>query len=78
MDGKVLLGALGTYFSVEGWPGLLLMGQWMSMDKLTVFDFYVICSALVVRGKYPKTFLSAWDRFKRENGTESDRPGKQR
>ncbi|KAG0048968.1 hypothetical protein BGZ83_006153 [Gryganskiella cystojenkinii] len=30
--------------------------------------------ALVVRGKYPKIFLSAWDRFKKENGTESYRP----
>ncbi|GJJ72945.1 serine/threonine-protein kinase haspin [Entomortierella parvispora] len=30
--------------------------------------------ALVVRGEYPKTFLSAWDHFKRENGTESYRP----
>ncbi|KAF9162770.1 hypothetical protein BGX21_001801 [Mortierella sp. AD011] len=31
--------------------------------------------ALVVRGKYPKTFLSVWDRFRKENGTESERPG---
>ncbi|KAF9155645.1 hypothetical protein BG015_009090 [Linnemannia schmuckeri] len=30
--------------------------------------------ALVVKGRYPKAFLSAWDRFRRENGTESDRP----
>ncbi|KAF9098011.1 hypothetical protein BGX23_007338 [Mortierella sp. AD031] len=30
--------------------------------------------ALVVKGKYPKAFLSAWDRFRRENGTESYRP----
>ncbi|KAG0001772.1 hypothetical protein BGZ80_001986 [Entomortierella chlamydospora] len=30
--------------------------------------------ALVVRGKYPKTFLSVWDRFRKENGTESERP----
>ncbi|KAF8976984.1 hypothetical protein BGZ46_007745 [Entomortierella lignicola] len=30
--------------------------------------------ALVVRGKYPKTFLSVWDRFRKEKGTESERP----
>ncbi|KAF9289618.1 hypothetical protein BGZ88_007686 [Linnemannia elongata] len=30
--------------------------------------------ALVVKGRYPKAFLSAWDRFRKENGTESDRP----
>ncbi|KAF9926542.1 hypothetical protein FBU30_003869 [Linnemannia zychae] len=30
--------------------------------------------ALVVRGKYPKAFLSAWDRFRKSNGTESYRP----
>ncbi|KAG0371730.1 hypothetical protein BGX24_001276 [Mortierella sp. AD032] len=30
--------------------------------------------ALVVKGKYPKAFLTAWDRFRKENGTESYRP----
>ncbi|KAF9113031.1 hypothetical protein BGX27_002337 [Mortierella sp. AM989] len=30
--------------------------------------------ALVVKGKYPKTFLSVWDRFRKEKGTESERP----
>ncbi|KAF9985569.1 Serine/threonine-protein kinase haspin [Modicella reniformis] len=30
--------------------------------------------ALVMRGKYPKVFLSAWDHFCEENGTESERP----
>lgn len=29
----------------------------------------------MVKGKYPKPFLSAWDRFRREKGTESSRPG---
>ncbi|KAK3812943.1 MAG: hypothetical protein J3Q66DRAFT_40558 [Benniella sp.] len=29
---------------------------------------------LIVRGKYPEVFLSAWDRFCEDNGTESDRP----
>ncbi|KAF9916849.1 hypothetical protein BX616_002638 [Lobosporangium transversale] len=32
--------------------------------------------ALVVRGRYPKTFLSAWNQFRRQNGTESERPDK--
>ncbi|KAF9576336.1 hypothetical protein EC968_009310 [Mortierella alpina] len=30
--------------------------------------------ALVVRGKYPKPLLAAWDRFRKANGTESWRP----
>ncbi|KAF8931879.1 hypothetical protein BGZ58_007362 [Dissophora ornata] len=30
--------------------------------------------ALVMKGKYPKTFLSAWDRFRKQKGTESERP----
>ncbi|KAF9194565.1 hypothetical protein BGZ51_009128 [Haplosporangium sp. Z 767] len=30
--------------------------------------------ALVVRGKYPKSFLAAWDRFRKDKGTESYRP----
>ncbi|KAF9432372.1 hypothetical protein BGZ76_010895 [Entomortierella beljakovae] len=29
---------------------------------------------LVVKGKYPKAFLSVWDSFKKERGTESERP----
>lgn len=28
-----------------------------------------------MKGKYPKPFLSAWDRFRKEQGTESNRPG---
>ncbi|KAF9978904.1 hypothetical protein BGZ73_008409 [Actinomortierella ambigua] len=32
--------------------------------------------AIVVRGKYPKCFLAAWDKYKLENGTESARPGR--
>ncbi|CAO3575194.1 unnamed protein product [Mortierella alpina] len=30
--------------------------------------------ALVVRGRYPKPLLAAWDRFRKANGTESWRP----
>ncbi|KAF9406866.1 hypothetical protein BGZ94_002923 [Podila epigama] len=30
--------------------------------------------AMVVRGKYPKPFLNAWDRYRKEIGTESVRP----
>ncbi|KAG0249360.1 hypothetical protein BG011_009381 [Mortierella polycephala] len=29
---------------------------------------------LVVRGKYPRSFLAAWDRFRKDKGTESYRP----
>ncbi|KAG0230728.1 hypothetical protein BGW42_000782 [Actinomortierella wolfii] len=30
--------------------------------------------AIVVKGKYPKCFLDAWDKYKADNGTESVRP----
>ncbi|KAI1320846.1 hypothetical protein EDD11_009803 [Mortierella claussenii] len=30
--------------------------------------------AMVVKGKYPKAFLSVWDQFRKEQGTESERP----